>query len=456
VLYQSRVLFVVESSCRGDDGAVSRKLLILPPVAVGAIVLFLFVRGREGPERVDVSEIARAVRVITVQPRTIVPSVIAYGTVRPSKHWAAVAEVAGRVAFVSPLLKVGEVIPAGRELIRIDDTDKKLEVARMKAEAAGFRAQLDRLAASGENVKALVAVEERSLALTRRELERLEDLHQRGSISQADVDTQRRLVLGQESAVVNLRNSLRLLPSEGAQLQAQLDATLARLRLAERDVARAVIKAPFPCRVETVNVEMTQSVTVGQTLAETFDVEVAEIEARVAVQQARHLFASARPIEIVEGLTQGVDWSRFGIRATVRLRLSELAFTWEARFARVAPTLSVGTRAAGIVVAVDQPLRNRVAGKPPLINGMFVEVELSGPPRENRIVIPRAAMHAGRVYLADEQNHLVIRPVTVDFRQGEEAVIATGLSAGERLVLSDVIPAIEGMLLDPQAADAAR
>jgi multidrug efflux pump subunit AcrA (membrane-fusion protein) len=81
---------------------------------------------------------------------------------------------------------------------------------------------------------------------------------------------------------------------------------------------------------------------------------------------------------------------------------------------------------------------------------MFVEVELSGPPIPDSIAVPRAAIRAGRVFLIGEQNRLEIRPVTVEFRQGEEAVLSSGLNGGERLVVTDLIPAIEGMLLDPQ------
>jgi hypothetical protein len=87
---------------------------------------------------------------------------------------------------------------------------------------------------------------------------------------------------------------------------------------------------------------------------------------------------------------------------------------------------------------------------------MFVEVELRGRPYPDRIVVPRASIRAGRVYVAGVENRLVIRPVAVEFVQGEEAILASGLDAGERLVVSDLIPAIEGMLLAPQPADASR
>ena len=81
---------------------------------------------------------------------------------------------------------------------------------------------------------------------------------------------------------------------------------------------------------------------------------------------------------------------------------------------------------------------------------MFVEVELRGKPREARIVIPRSAVHLGRVYLVDGDSRLVTRPVKVDFTVGDDVCLSDGLGPGDRLVLTDLIPAIEGMLLAPQ------
>ncbi|MHC4817697.1 MAG: efflux RND transporter periplasmic adaptor subunit [Planctomycetota bacterium] len=434
-----------------------RKLLVLPPLVVGVGVVIFFVKGRQGPAREEAAEISRAVRVVTVEKRDVVPRVIGYGTVRPARTWSAVAEIAGRVAEVSPLLNEGEVVPAGHTILRIDDTDAKLEVARLRADADGLRAQLAKLDLTQQNVETLLAVEKRSLDLAERELERLDSLGKRGSATAAEVDAQRRVLLQQRTAVVNHENRLRLLPSERDQLKAQLKATEARLARAQRDVERAVLVTPFPCRIETANVEATQSVTVGQTLATAYDIRVAEVEARIALGQARHLFHPEARRHVLQNMAAGVDWSQFGVEATVRLRLPGQAFERKGRFARAAPSLAPGTRAIGIVVAVDQPYEGAVPSKsPPLIKGMFMEVELSGRPYRERIVVPRAAVRAGRVYVAGVENRLVIRPVTVEFVQGEEAILASGLVAGERLVVSDLIPAIEGMLLAPLPVDASR
>ncbi len=49
-----------------------------------------------------------------------------------------------------------------------------------------------------------------------------------------------------------------------------------------------------------------------------------------------------------------------------------------------------------------------------------------------------------------------MRPVEVRFLQTGFAAIEAGLKAGEPIVVSDLVPAIEGMLLDPVADDDVR
>ncbi len=66
------------------------------------------------------------------------------------------------------------------------------------------------------------------------------------------------------------------------------------------------------------------------------------------------------------------------------------------------------------------------------------------------MVIPRSALHQGIVYIAGPQNRLERRSVTVDYSQGNLVSIKKGITPGEKIIVTDIIPAIEGMLLAPQ------
>jgi hypothetical protein len=53
------------------------------------------------------------------------------------------------------------------------------------------------------------------------------------------------------------------------------------------------------------------------------------------------------------------------------------------------------------------------------------------------------------VYLLDEQQRLQRRAVEVAFEQHDMAVISKGFSGGETLIIDDLSPAINGMLVKP-------
>ena len=107
-----------------------------------------------------------------------------------------------------------------------------------------------------------------------------------------------------------------------------------------------------------------------------------------------------------------------------------------------------------MVIAVDRPYEKVVPGqRPPLVQGMFCEVELRGKPRKGQVVIPRSALHDGHVYLVSDSNRLERRKVEIAFVQSNLLCLKSGLQGGETLVVSDPTPAIEGMLVEPVSDD---
>ncbi|NLE54491.1 MAG: efflux transporter periplasmic adaptor subunit, partial [Lentisphaerae bacterium] len=65
------------------------------------------------------------------------------------------------------------------------------------------------------------------------------------------------------------------------------------------------------------------------------------------------------------------------------------------------------------------------------------------------MVLPASAVHNGHVFVLDADSRLRQRPVEVAILQGDLAVISDGLQENELVVLSDLSPAIDGMLIDP-------
>jgi multidrug efflux pump subunit AcrA (membrane-fusion protein) len=89
------------------------------------------------------------------------------------------------------------------------------------------------------------------------------------------------------------------------------------------------------------------------------------------------------------------------------------------------------------------------------VRNLFVEVEIRGRAIRQQVVIPLAALHEGNVYVVNDADRLELRAVTLRFEQGNFASVAQGVKPGERVVVSDLVPAVRGMLLEPITDEAA-
>jgi hypothetical protein len=139
----------------------------------------------------------------------------------------------------------------------------------------------------------------------------------------------------------------------------------------------------------------------------------------------------------------------FKIDAVVRYQQGDRKIEWAARFARVRENLDPETRTLGIVFVIDDPYSQVIPGqRPPPVRGTFCEVELRSQKKIQQVIIPRAALHDGHLYVVDDNNRLTRRAVEVSFAQSSFVAIASGLAEHEIVVVSDPTPAVEGMLVE--------
>jgi RND family efflux transporter MFP subunit len=247
---------------------------------------------------------------------------------------------------------------------------------------------------------------------------------------------------------------LRLLPTQRAVQQEQIAVYQTQLESAKLDLARTRIKLPFEARIAEVKVEAEQFVQTGGMLVTADSLDVAEVEAQIPISQFRAMVHAGAAGDLRTGIT-AQSLSRIiktiGFEATVRLRVGNDVVEWPARFARISDTVDPKTRTIGAIVAVDGAYANAAPGeRPPLTKGMFVEIEIRTRARDESIVVPRSAFHDGRLYLVNGDSRLDIRTVRTGLVQGDLALIHEGVEPGEQIVVSDLIPAVAGMLLKPR------
>ena len=428
-----------------------KRLLVVPPVLAGLALVYWTASQRTAPELAEITERRTPVAFIEIQPQRFVPSVRSFGTVEPAKSWDAVAQVRGRIEYLHPNFERGGVIREGEDVVRIVADEYELAVAQAEANIQSSLAQIEELNANAAATEASLAIEKQALALAESELARQQELSGRGTVSNAVVETQERAVLAERAAVQSLQNQLDLMPSQKSALEQSLAVSRAALDQANLDLARTRVTAPFDGRVSSADVDVTEYVSSGARMGTLDSVASVEIEAQVAPQSMAQI-SRLIGLDPDSETTSPTNIDRDAFTARVRLGIDGFNPEWPAKVDRITDGVDPQTRAIGVVVTVADPLEvARLGSRPPLIKGMFVEVDLSGPAVEGVAVLPRSAIEQGRVMVAQPDDRLAFLEVDVLFSADGIAVLAPGaLEPGTRVIVSDPSPAIAGMALSPR------
>lgn len=373
-------------------------LVPLSILAAGAALsaLAVLTRPRVEPQVAEVK--APLVRITEVEPRRLVLTVRGHGTVVPRSESDLVPQVSGEVIWVSPALVTGGFFDFGEALLRIDPTDYELALEAARAAVAR---------ADSESQK------------SRKELERQQRLAESDAASEARIDQAENAFRGAEAGLREAR---------------------ARRRLAERDLARTEFRAPYAGRVREESVDVGQFASRGAPLAKLYAVDFAEV--RVPVPDRELAF-----LELPLGRRSVEAPKSLGPRVLVHANFAGTQHAWEGRLVRTEGEIDPQSRTVTVVARVEDPYaRSSDDSRPPLAVGLFVDVEIEGLAVEGAVVLPRLALReGGRVYVVDADDRLRIRAVDVLREDRDEVVIAAGLSAGERVSISPLRGAVEGM-----------
>lgn len=432
-----------------------RILPVAGALVVGIVFVIVMVQFRSPPAQQAHDTDRRTVRVIAAEALPLRVEARGFGSVTPARSWHAVAAVGGRVVYRHPGLESGNLIEAGTRVLEIDPTRYALAVAGAEAELAGIETEIRQLEQEQRNTEDLLALERQRLQLAEQELSRVERLAGTGALSQTRRDEQTRATLQQRQAVQTLKNRLRLIPSQLEYLRARLDGAGVALARAREDLADTRLTAPYDIRIYQTEVELHQQVRAGEPLFLADGIAAAEVRVQVPIPALRRLLGAAvlpdNPVALELADRLRLD----AIKAELRLS-AEPQVRWPARVSRIAGSLDPKTRTVPVILTVDEPYRHADPPRqPPLVRDMYVEAVMSAAAGTPRLLVPAAAVHQGELYLADADDRLRRRPVQVAFTQRGLAIIAAGLEGGERVILDDLVPAIEGMPLriepDPEA-----
>ena len=429
------------------------KLLFIPALLIGVLILILSIVLKPNLSITTGDHSVRVVDTMPLQLTNIAPQIIGFGQVRPKQQWSAIAEVTGEILFKSPLLAKGEYILAGTELLRIDPLKYRLALAQAEADLNSNQLQLEKLKQEQINLAKNLEIEQTRLALQQQENKRLTRLTKQGMLPQSDLDTQRVQLLTQEKSVQEISQQLALFDNQKSVAIAKINVSNARVAEANRSIAKTVIEAPRNIKVAKVNVEKNQVVNLNQVMLMGHSLEVMEVEAQIAIHDMHTLMSSLLPS--LQQCSECVVTHKVlnKIEASIELSSGNISQVWPAQVKRISETIDFNQATVGVILEIRQDPGMIRPGRPPLLNGMFIQARLKGQAMP-QFSVPEKALHTNRIYLMDSEGKLRIVPVTVLYRNQLDTVIqavgSTVLTEGDQLVLNDLLPAIEGMALSNQ------
>jgi len=435
-------------------------------LALGGLTAVWLVATKPHPERREAGVHVPSVEVVTIEPRVFEAPIVGYGTVRPKRQVKIIPEVSGQLVQVHEDLAVGNVIRRGELLFEIDPRPHVSQVKQIEAEIARLEVGLKQHEQERESLSQRVELARQRQELTRQALERDRKLLAQGSATELEVDTQLDRHLRQCDEVLGYESRLAMIPLLIQETQELLHIKRAQLDEANLRVSKTRIYCPFDARVDAVLAQNTQVVMAHLQMAVLTDLEALELPVVIDPRELRWTdlaaFADVDGEPVESSPQVRVTWTLFG---------QELS--WTGRITRL-ERLDEVTRTAHVIVEIrDVALKvatDKGHSHPPLSTGMFCRAELPTEPLEDALVVPWQAIHDRQtVYVfepeADGSGHgrLVVKRVPTLRRVGEQVLVAyrggvdsaqaddvdsvCELKPGDRVVVSPLPRAVEGMRL---------
>jgi multidrug efflux pump subunit AcrA (membrane-fusion protein) len=139
-----------------------------------------------------------------------------------------------------------------------------------------------------------------------------------------------------------------------------------------------------------------------------------------------------------------------GSRATVRMKISGKPYEWDGQIIRSLGEVDSRSRMMQVIVSVQDPYRLQGKGDGDILlnGGTFVEVSIKGKEIRGVFSIPRTAVRDNStVWIMDDEDMLRVRSVKIIRKGQAEVIVSAGLAEGERIVITSLAGASDGMKL---------
>jgi RND family efflux transporter MFP subunit len=356
---------------------------------------------------------AKPVKIETVKQEDVKRAVELVGTLAAVDQVTISSEADGKVSRI--LADLGDRVTAGQPLIQVDREKQQYNFDQQRASLEKALAQL-----GAPDPQHLPEAEKTpdvqkagaDLAQARQAYDRASQLFKRTLIPQQTLDDAATTLQSKQASYdLSLQNA--------KNLRASIQASEASMKLADRQLRDTEIRAPFDGYVEKRLVNLGELVKTQMPVMSIVRVDplkvIAEIPEKMAPWikdgQAVQLHVDAYPERMFEG-----------------------------KVSRISPAVNTATRAFPFEALV--PNRDAVL-KP----GTFARVHIESGKEDQVLTLPHGALQyrygVNRVFVVDSDK-LNARELKVGDRMGERIEILSGVTAGDRVAVTDVEKLVDG------------
>jgi RND family efflux transporter MFP subunit len=394
----------IKRSSKPALSLVTSIIICILVLVVGAAGMVMLIRLKKPPAEAVNGERSLRVEAMQIKKADIPVFITGYGEVKALTVVPIAPEVSGRIADIHPRLKIGEIIPKGEVLFKIDPKD-----------------YLTVLKTNRKRLKIL----KRSHELAKKEYQRFMVLFKKDNVATlSGLETAEKTML----AAADLENQI-----------------IQVLETAENNLERCEVRAPFNARIKSVSLEKGQYVTPGQNVVTLADDSVLEIQVPLDSRDAR------KWLRFNKDETNGnTTWFSNLEQVPCKIRWTENnnGQTWDGRLHRI---IKFDQQTRTLIVAVRFDAETDLKKSPqslPLVDGMFCSVKIPGRTLHNVFRLPRQAVSFENTVHIAVKDRLKTVPVNVVRVDGENAYVAGGIKTGDMVVTTRLIDPLESALLE--------
>ena len=321
------------------------------------------------------------------------------GTTTPITQTILTSEVGGEVIYRSKKFSEGSSVIIGEILAKIDDTDLQLQYKNALLQLASAEVQF--------------AVQQ----------------------AEAEIAQEAWKQVGEGAA-----QDLTAKKPQLKQAKAALEVAKAQVQSAEKKLNKTEITAPYTGRIKNINIDLGSTILPGQPVGSMYTSN--EIEVTLSIKDSDLRFLDIP----MDGRKLNPDQkSLVVIKSLYRGEMQE----WSGNLERVDGVIDPMTRMIKLIANFKNNFIEDT--KPILPIGLFVEAEVSGKRLIDVFMIPNTAFTPnGELLVVNQDNTLEIRKVKIITKMKDHIIVKKGMKAGERVVVSKLSIATNGMLVNPR------